>query len=787
MVGGDYERNGLSRDEVRERVEDGKTNDVKPRTSRPLSHILRANIFNRFNALLGTLAVVVLILRSPRDALFGMVLVFNSLIGIVQELRAKWILDRLSLLSAPRARVIREGEAQEIPRENVVLDDLLEVKAGDQVLVDGTVIVSDGLEADESLLTGESVPVEKNPGDELLSGSFVSSGSGRFRATAVGEDAYAQKLASEARRFTQVKSDLREAVNTILRYITWIMIPVGLFLVASQLLSSTAHASFSDAIISSVAGLVGMVPEGLVLLTSIVFAVSAIDLARRNVLVQELPAVEGLARVDVICLDKTGTLTEGRLVLSRIEVLGREEAEVAAALGAFAAASPAGNPTLEAIAAAFPPPEGWSATAAIPFSSAWKWSAVSFAGRGTWVLGAPEVLLEKIAAGDGIRNRADALANEGMRVLAFLRSDEPLRNEGLPDMSPAALVVMEEKIRPDAAETLAYFKDQEVRIKVISGDNPLTVGSVAKKVGVVGAEDPVDARRLPGEAEELAPILEEKDVFGRVVPEQKKVMVQALQAAGHVVAMTGDGVNDTLALKEADMGIAMGSGAASTRSVSQLVLLDGRFSTLPGVMAEGRRVMANIERVANLFLTKTVYATLLAIGIAISSWPYLFLPRHISLIGSLTIGIPAFILSFARSKQRYRPGILRRVLRFAVPAGIIAGAASFMANAMARSNGVSLQESRTVAVIVVTIVGLAVLAYLSRPLFSWRGVLVGAMAVAFVGVLFIPWFSAFFQLDLPNIIVMAQTLGIAALFVLLLELVLGYTMRMGEGSRAAKA
>ena len=769
-----YEENGLSEAEVRERVAKGKTNEIKEKTSRSLASIIWANVFNRFNAILGVLAVIVIIIGPIRDALFGMVLVFNTLIGIVQELRAKRTLDRLSLLSAPRARVIRGGASREVPREEVVLDDLLELQAGDQILVDGSVLASEGLEVDESLLTGESVPIVKKPGEGLLSGSFVSAGSGRFRATAVGEDAYAQRLAAEAKRYTLVKSDLRDAINTILRYITYVMVPTAILLAVSQLLADN---TFDDSVIATIAGLVGMVPEGLVLLTSMVFAVSAVALARRKVLVQELPAVEGLARVDVICLDKTGTLTEGALQFGGIEALG-DGMDLEAILGAYAAASPSENATLAAVASAFPPPQGWQVDASVPFSSARKWSSVSFRDRGSWILGAPEVLLEDSTPESPARSRADEVARSGRRVLLLARAEKPVTAEVLPrDIEPAALVIIEEKIRPDAADTLEYFKEQEVRIKVISGDNPKTVGSVAERVGVPGAEHPVDARGLPEDTEAMSEVMREESVFGRVVPEQKKMMVHALQSGGHVVAMTGDGVNDTLALKDADMGIAMGSGAPSTKSVAQLVLLDGRFSTLPGVVAEGRRVMANMERVANLFLTKTVYAAMLAVGIAIIAWPYPFLPRHISLVGSLTIGIPAFILSFAPSKKRYRPGLLRRVLYFAFPAGLVAAAATFTANAMARAHGASLEESRTVAVIVLTIVGLAVLAYLCRPLLSWRGALVGVMSGAFVGVLLIPWFRDFFQLDLPGFLVMLQTLAIAAVFVLLLELTLSYVTR----------
>ncbi len=775
-----YPERGLTNAQVKERVERGQVNAVKDETSRSLASIIRVNVFNRFNAILGFLAVVVLFIGPWRDALFGMVLVFNTLIGIVQELRAKWTLDRLSLLSAPRAKVVREGESLELPREEVVLDDLLELQAGDQILVDGIVLFSRGLEVDESLLTGESVPIAKNPGDTVLSGSFVSSGAGRFRATAVGEEAYARKLAAEAKKYALVQSDLRDAINTILRYITYIMVPSAILLAASQLIT---HSSFDDSVLATVAGLVGMVPEGLVLLTSLVFAVSAVTLARRKVLVQELPAVEGLAKVDVICLDKTGTLTEGTLEFSELLPLKGEEG-LEEALGAFAAAAPSENATIAAISNAFPPPVGWRAEEVVPFSSAWKWSSASFADAGTWVLGAPEVLLRGTPRAGELREKADEIAASGRRVLLFARAQRAVAGGESPEgLEPVALLVFEEKVRPDAADTLEYFRRQEVGIKVISGDNPRTVGAVAARVGIPGADDPVDARELPEKAEELAELLHVKTVFGRVVPEQKRLMVHALQSRGHVVAMTGDGVNDTLALKDADMGIAMGSGAPSTKAVAQLVLLDGRFSTLPGVVAEGRRVMANMERVANLFLTKTVYAALLAIGVALIAWEYPFLPRHISLVGSLTIGIPAFVLSFARSKRRYRPGLLRRVLYFALPAGFIAGAATFTGNAMARSNGVSLEESRTVAVIVLTMVGLAVLGYLSRPLLSWRGGLLAAMAGSFAGVLAIPWFRDFFQLYLPRLVVLLQSLGIAVVFSLLLELCGRYMQRYIEGAQ----
>ena len=765
---------GLTGAEVAERVREGKTNAVREASSRSYSHIIRANVFTRFNAILGILFVVMVIFGPLRDALFGLVLLGNTLVGIVQEIRAKRTLDRLHLLSAPKARVIRDGRMAEVAIGAVVLDDVVELRAGDQVVADGVVLSSDGLEVDESLLTGESVPVEKAAGDGLLSGSFVVAGTGRFRATKVGEEAYARKLAAEARRFTVVRSELREGINLILRVITYVMIPAGALLFIGQM--KAFDNEFVHAVPGTVAGLVGMVPEGLVLLTSVAFAVSAVTLGRRNVLVQELPAVEGLARVDVVCLDKTGTLTDGDLVFDHMEPFDGEEG-LAEVLGAFAAQPSARSSTLEAVARSFPEPGGWSATGGVPFSSARKWSAQSFGEKGTWVLGAPEVLLESASGPDGIAERVASLAGTGMRVLLLARAPAEVTGDTLPgDLAPAAVLVFAENVREDAKATLAYFGEQDVTVKVISGDNPRTVAAVAERAGVPDVGEPVDARTLPEDPDELARVMEAGTVYGRVSPDQKQAMVLALQSKGHVVAMTGDGVNDVLALKKADIGIAMGSGSAASKAVAQLVLLDGRFQTLPGVVAEGRRVMGNMERVANLFITKTIYSTLLSIAIGLASWSFVFLPRHLTLISSLTIGIPAFFLSFAPNKQRYRPGFVKRVLRFTVPAGLIAAGAAFAAAALSHVYGyINLEESRTMATLAVAVVGFAVLIILSQPFTVWRAILVMSMIGAFAIVLSVPWFQEFFALDLPGLNIIAQTMFIAGAAVVLLELLWHYS------------
>ena len=780
---------GLTRAEVEERVERGQTNAVKEVTSRSYWHIIRANVFTRFNAILGTLFVVILLFGQLWDGFFGIVILVNTLIGIIQEVRAKRTLDRLSLISAPRTRVVRDCQVIEIPMDEVVLDDVIELSTGDQVVADGLVLDSQGLEVDESLLTGESEPVDKAPGDEMMSGSFVVAGSGRFRATNVGVDSYARKLASQARRFQVVSSELMDGINRILRVITWIMIPAGTLLFISQL---RVFDSFGRAVPGTVAGLVGMVPEGLVLLTSVAFAVSVVRLGRRNVLVQELPAVEGLARVDVVCLDKTGTLTEGNLVFNRLEVLD-SEGELPEVLGAFGADSASHSTTLDAIAAAFPSPEGWSITSRVPFSSIRKWSAETFGDKGTWVLGAPEVLLENVSDAESLRPRVGELAGSGMRVLMLASAKEEIDAGTLPgDLKPAALLLFEEQMRSDAGETLQYFTDQGVTIKVISGDNPDTVATVANRAGVLDVGDPVDARSLPGESGELARIMDEQTVFGRVTPDQKEAMVGALQSKGHVVAMTGDGVNDVLALKKADIGIAMGSGSPATRAIAQLVLLDGRFATLPGVVAEGRRVIGNIELVANLFITKTVYATLLSIIIGLAGWAFIFLPRHLTLIGALTIGTPAFFLALAPNKARYRPGFVKRVLRFTLPAGIVAALAAFAAGALSRVySWVSLSESRTAAVLVIAMIGLWVLGVLARPFTFWKALLVMAMVagllLAILLAIFVPYVRDILALDLPSWSVLAQTMGIAAVAIVLIEIAWRFTGWRPRGDQSESA
>jgi len=765
---------GLTAAQVAERVARGQVNRADERTSRTFGEIVRANVFTRFNAILGSMLVIIVIVGPFQDALFGIVLVANALIGIVQEYRAKRTLDRLAVLNAPRASVMRDGEARDLAVEEIVLDDLVALRAGDQVPADGVVTDASSLEVDESLLTGESDPVAKLPDDEVLSGSIVVAGAGRFQATRVGADAYARRLATEARRFTLVHSELVDGINTILRYITWALFPTAALLALSQF---HAHDGWRDALAGVVAGVVAMVPEGLVLLTSLAFALAAVTLARRQVLVQELPAVEGLARVDVVCLDKTGTLTEGSIEYDEVQILD-DAAPVRDALGALAA-DPNRNATATALAAAFDAPSGWTRTATVAFSSARKWSGATFTEHRTWVIGAPEMVWAGKPGDDPVRRRADELAAAGRRVLLLAHSDAPLEGEELPaGLTANALVCFREKIRPDAAETLAYFSRQGVALKVISGDNPRTVSAVAATVGLEHADEAVDARGLPDDADELADVLEDSSVFGRVSPHQKRAIVGALQSRGHVVAMTGDGVNDALALKDADIGIAMGNGAPATRAVAQIVLLDGRFAHMPGVVAEGRRVIANIERVANLFVTKSVYAMLLAIAVGVVRWEYPFLPRHLTIVSTLTIGVPAFFLALAPNVSRYVPGFVKRVLEFAIPCGFVAAAATFSSYAIVRDVlDVDLTQARTTATLVLLVVGLWVLAILARPITPFRAALVGSMVGLFLLVLTYPPAREFYALEIPPGDAVFAGLCIAASAIALLEISWEITQR----------
>ncbi|MFF5305231.1 cation-translocating P-type ATPase [Streptomyces sp. NPDC013161] len=764
---------GLSTAEVAERVARGEVNDVPVRSSRSLGEIVRANVFTRFNAIIGVLWLIMLFVAPVQDSLFGYVIIANTGIGVFQEWRAKKTLDSLAVIGESKPTVRRDGAAVEVSTSEIVLGDLIEIGPGDKVVVDGECVEADGLEIDESLLTGEADPVVKRPGDAVMSGSFVVAGGGAFEATKVGREAYAAQLAEEASRFTLVHSELRTGISTILKYVTWMMIPTAIGLVISQLV--VKQHGFKDSIARTVGGIVPMVPEGLVLLTSVAFAIGVIRLGRKQCLVQELPAIEGLARVDTVCLDKTGTLTEGGMDVTELRPLGgADETYVRKVLGALGESDPRPNASLQAIITAYPDSGEWRCVESLPFSSARKYSGASFSeGNGessTWLLGAPDVLL---ADDDPALEETGRLNEEGLRVLLLARVSGELDDPGVVrETSATALVVLEQRLRPDAAETLAYFAEQDVHAKVISGDNAVSVGAVAGKLGLSGQV--VDARQLPSDQGEMAKSLDEGTVFGRVTPQQKRDMVGALQSRGHTVAMTGDGVNDVLALKDADIGVSMGSGSEATRAVAQIVLLNNSFATLPSVVAEGRRVIGNITRVATLFLVKTVYSVLLAVLVVCWRVEYPFLPRHLTLLSTLTIGIPAFFLALAPNTERAKPHFVRRVMRYSIPGGVIAGAATFVTYLIARHHYTgkgALGAETSAATLTLFLISMWVLAIIARPYTWWRITLVASMGAAFVVVLVVPWLQHFFALKLVGVTMPWIAVGISVVAGVVLELV----------------
>ena len=733
---------GLTSVEVAERVAAGQVNIAPEASSRSLGSIIRANTFTWFNGLIGGMWVVMLLVAPIQDSLFGIVIIANTAIGIIQEFRASRTLAKLAVLGEAKPTVRRDGIDVEVSAVDIVLDDVILISTGDQLVVDGVVLSCDGLEIDESLLTGEADPVDKVAGDQAMSGSFVVAGSGSYQATRIGRDSFAAGLTEQAKQFHLTNSELRDSLNRFIRIISYLLLPVGLLLFVSQVFR--AQIPFDAAIRGTIAGVVTMVPEGLVLLTSIAMAIAVIRLAGKKVLVQDLPAVEVLARVDTICVDKTGTLTEPGMRVREVIALDTS-APIDSALSSLAAAESSPNPTLQAIAEEYPV-VGWECSANVPFSSARKWSSATFAGHGAWVIGAPEMLLPDT---DPLRTRSDGIAADGARVLLLARAiGEPSAENGPGAVTPAALVVIDQRLRADAAETVEYFLAQGVHINVISGDNPATVGAIAREAGIPGADHPYDARDLPADLEGMAEVMQTQSVFGRVTPLQKQSMVDALHLRGSTVAMTGDGVNDVLALKNADLGIAMGSGSGATRAVAQLVLLNDRWSVMPSVVAEGRRVLGNIERVSDVFLTKSFYAMIISIMVGIFAFEFPFLPRHLSVIGALTIGIPGFFLALMPNTERFRPGFFRRVLLFSAPAGVIAAAAALLSYFWALRLGEPVGSAQSAATVTLFIVTTAVLLQSARPLNWIRLGIVALMIVMFLAVLFIPWLSNFFALSL---------------------------------------
>lgn len=764
---------GLTLQEVAERTNDGRSNTDPETTSRSTWQIIYANVFNPVNAIMLALFVLILVAGFPADGLFVGVVISNSVIGVTQEVYARRELEKLQLLNSPSVKVIRDGIEGEIAAVEVVQDDLVITGAGDQIVVDGDVLETKGLEIDESLLTGESDPIAKKVGDEVLSGSFVNAGTGVFKVTRVGAESYANALALEAKQFSLVDSELRRGINSILRVLMFLIPPAGTMLLFSLL---DVEDKWQNALQGSVAAAVAMVPDGLVLLTSLSFVAGVVAIARKKALAKELATVELLARVDTLCLDKTGTITTGEISFGEIIPLDDYNHDSALAiLGSVAHSDPDPNPTMSAVANATENSLAWEVATIEPFNSARKWSGVEFVGQGTFFFGAPDILLD--GANNTALEKAQTEAEKGRRVLALCKSDRPLIQKIEGNVYPVCLILLDDTVREDAPEILKFFADQGVELKVISGDNTATVATVASKAGILNTANSVDARTLDDD-EKLSDAIRESTVFGRVTPHQKRSMVASLQQDGHVVAMTGDGVNDVLALKDADMGIAMGSGSSASRGVAQLVLLDNSFSTLPEVLAQGRKVINNIERVANLFVTKAAYALLLTAIIGIQGIEFPFLPRQLTLIGTFSIGLPGLILALAPNTELVRSGFLKRVLRFSLPAGAIAAIATWIVYLQSRDwagpelDSTELAEARSAATITLLVIGLVVLVVVSRPLKLWKVSLAIAMAGLHACIIAIPFTRDYFELEWLDgkawLMVFVATF-IASIFVIIIQ------------------
>ena len=750
---------GLSSQEAAARLR--KLGAPPETSSRSTSSIVAGNVFTLFNAIIGGFFVLILSLGLFADAVFGFIAIVNSYIGIRQELKAKRTLDELAVLVAPQAQVLRDGQVVALRAEEVVPGDVVSIEPGDQLVADGEVTASRGMTLDESMLTGEAEGVRKEAGDRVLSGSFGISGSGRYVVDAVREESYAGKLAGQARAFRHPPSPLQAEVNQVIVACTWVMVPLAVLLLITFQLRS---ADLVEAAQTATAGLVTLIPEGLVLLMSVTFAFAAVRLAHRRTLVQQMSATESLASVDTICVDKTGTLTDGELRLLDVVVAeGVEEDAAHAALGRFAASAGDRNRTLEAIAERFPGDAG-RVSGEVPFSSQWKWSGLRIGGR-SQVMGAPDVL----EGGGALSLPADlarALEREtakGRRVVAFGDSSEALPAsppQGPPPrLTPLALVVLEETLRPDARETIDLMREEKVDLKLISGDARATVTAVAGAVGLPPDAGTIEGHELPTDPEGLAAAAGSNTIFCRIAPDQKKELVAALRESGRYTAMIGDGVNDVPALKQARLAVAMGSGTQVTKGVADVVLLEDEFARLPEAVAEGRRIARNIHRLGRLYLTKTIYAATLILLVAVPGFVFPFLPRHLTLAAFLTIGIPSFALALLPSDgPLYRGRLLRALAAFSVPAGVATALASIFSFFLVDTLfGGSLEAGRTAATTTLIILGLAFVLLLERgpgrehiAIQSYMLAMVMSLGALFAGILAIPPLRDFFEMELLN-------------------------------------
>ena len=710
---------GLSNEEVLKRKEDGKVNYIPKAPSRTIWQIIRANLFTSFNAINLILATIIILAGSPKNSLFVGVIVCNTLIGVAQELRAKETLEKLSVVSMVKAKVLREGETKEIPASEIVLDDIIYLENGIQIMVDAEVVYSNGLEIDESMITGESDSISKKLKDNLYSGSFVVAGEGYARVTKIGKQTYSSILAEEAKKFKVINSELRNAINKIFKILIWIIIPVSILLTVAQL-KATGN-DWRSAMIGTVSGIIGMIPEGLMLLTSATFIVSIVKLGKHDTLVQELCATEVLARVDVLCLDKTGTITQGNLKLSDIRNIGsRSDKEIDEILSVLIHNLPSNNPTQKAILDKYTSYNNEvKCIKKVVFSSKRKWGGAKFEGLGTWVLGAPEIILKEKY--NLIKGAVEEEAKKGKRVLLLANvCNDVLEDELTGKIESAALILIEDIIRKEAPEVLAYFEKQGVEVKIISGDSPITVSEVARRAGVNEWKNYIDAKELPDDNDKFREIVRKTKVFGRVTPHEKKRIVKALQEDGHTVAMTGDGVNDVLALKTSDCGIAMANGSDATKAVAQLVLMKSDFSALPKVVEEGRKQIQNLERVSELFLSKTIFSIFVSVIASILLIEFPIDPIQLSLVGSCAIGIPGFFLALLPSTGKVEKGFLERVLTVSIPNGLILAIFTTSTFVIARHIGSDITYSKTAALLLFAGISMMILIRVARPLTKFK-------------------------------------------------------------------
>ena len=722
----DY-KTGLTTEQVRQREQQNLLNFDTTVPTKSVGTILRENICTLFNLINAILALAILSVGSYKNMLFMGVVLSNLFIGIIQEIRAKRTIDQLSLLHAAKAVVLRDSQFHEIPVNQIVLDDVLLLQNGNQSTVD--CIVLDGqCEVDESFITGESDAIYKKPGDTILSGSVIISGTCRAKADKIGDETYISSISKEAKYYKKTKSEIMTTLNKVIGVISMIIIPFGLILLYNQL--KLPGNTYTEAVVQTVAALIGMIPEGLVLLTSTVLAVSVVRLARQQVMVQDLYCIESLARVDVLCLDKTGTLTQGDLFVSGFEELDTDGHPIQEILQNFTSALEDNNATFQAMRQACPPKATWTKTETFPFSSKYKWSAASFEGHGTYILGATEFVLPKR---DEAVTQTLFRLSENNRVLLLAWTGSPVSPGKLPeDVKPIGFILLKDKLRPAAKQTLEYFAEQNVTIKVISGDSAKTVSGIAKEAGVPNWQNYVDMTTVQTERE-LLEAAEKYTVFGRVTPEQKKSLVVALQNIGHTVAMTGDGVNDVLALKQSDCSIAMAAGTDAARNVSQLVLLDSNFDSLPKILGEGRRSINNIQRSASLFLVKTIYATLFALIFLFVRLPYPFIPIQLTLISSITIGIPSFLLALEPNRDRVKGKFLLNILSKALPGGLTIVVNLILILFCSLFFELAHEEISTLCVFLTGFTGFLVLWRICIPFNKGRFVMYVLLITAFIG------------------------------------------------------